>query len=115
MTHPAITVLQEINAAMPKSQWMSVDDLKAEYRASGSGDTYGDCMAAWFPVATELAIRGDDVPAEWAFRAGAGGPQHEDGDYWADIVQQASTEALLEFGALMCRLHAICKARGLDY
>lgn len=93
----------------------TLNELKAEYKLAGSGDAWGDCMGAWFAISTELAIRGDDVPSEWGYSAGAFGPHHEEGDYWAEVIADVDSAVLLEFGGLLYRLSGILKAAGRDY
>ena len=67
-------------------------------------------------MATELAIRGETLPAEeWGYDAGACGPHHDPEDYWVPIVQEASTSALLAFGKMLNRLYDVLKAQGKDY
>lgn len=41
-------------------------------------DPYGWCMGHWFGIAHALNCAGEDIPAEWRYRAGAMGPDVED-------------------------------------
>ena len=91
------------------------DQLKVEYRMACDGDGFGDCMMWLFPIATELAIRGDGPPESWEYRAGAGGSHHEPDDYAASIIVDYPTDVLEQFGNVLSRYQDKCHAAGISY
>lgn len=91
----------------------SFQNLKDEFRLTGNGDVWGNTMAWWFAVALEMNDRGLTIPDEWKFRAGAG---RSDADTLeGEACQQASEEALEEFGALLNRYADYLKFKGKSY
>jgi len=89
--------------------------LKDEYRMSCDGDGFGDCMAWAFPIAIELAIRGDGPPESWGYKAGAGGSHHEPDDYAAMVIADYPSDVLEQFGNVLSRYQAKCHAAGISY
>lgn len=91
----------------------SKDNLKDEFRLMCGGDEWGTAMSWWFAIALEMKERGLDIPDEWKFRAGAGRSNAE--EYEGECCQQATDEALEEFGALMDRYCRYLKFKGKNY
>lgn len=89
---------------------VDLSGLKNDFRLHNDGDIYGTCMAFWFAVCGEMQARGLDVPADWGFRG-----SRDLESYEAEIMINATDEALQQFGDIMARVYSICKARGLDY
>lgn len=78
-----------------------------------AGDEWGWCMSWLFDVAGELDRRGEDVPAELGYRAGAGGAyvSEDRAEGLAEFSVAALTHAALVLNARAEEL----KAAGLDY
>lgn len=93
---------------------MTTNDLLNAFKLARSGDDWGDCMSAFFSVASELHNRGDAMPDAWKFRPGACNPQEVD-EFWQVEFARASSATLVEFGDILNRLSRILRAQGKDY
>lgn len=76
-------------------------------------DPWGYAMNAFFNVAAEMELRGLEVPAQWRYHSGAGGP-HVDDDA-AEIFTRVSDDDLQRVGAFLHRLTGRIRRAGLDY
>lgn len=91
--------------------------LMLEFRLFSSGDRWGDTMGALFDVAAELYFRCEGPPDEWRYRPGAacnGDPRERD-SIWFDVLEDASTEALDQFGRILWRYRGVLEAAGESY
>ena len=89
-----------------------IDILETE---TDRGDLWGENMEAWFAVAAELCYRGENVPADWEYRAGMSDDPREHDSFWFDILVEADSEHLLLFGNYLNARSECLKAAGLDY
>lgn len=102
--------------ATTETRALTCADLKAELRQMGTdGDLYGTVMHWWFETANHFEERGNEAPAHWRFSPGAGGPEATRGDYTFEALDEATDEALEEFGDFLERAYRICKAMDWDY
>lgn len=80
-----------------------------------NNDPWGHAMGAFFNVAGELDRRGCDMPPEWGYRCGMGGPEV---DEWAqgvlDDLKPTNAE-LLRLGRFLHRLTARLDRAGRSY
>lgn len=95
---------------------LELKDLQAEYRVSGSGDSWGQCMAWLFAIADEIHFNRDnlEVPEPWGFRPSPMG-QCKDDDGLVELLADADEGALITFANQLWRLRGILKAAGRDY
>jgi hypothetical protein len=94
---------------------MTLDNLKAEFRMTGDGDDWGNCLQWWFIVAEEIALHRDvAIPDSWEYQQGLG-EQNDPDDYRTEIVRDATDAQLLAFGALLMRYARVLKHAGKDY
>jgi len=92
------------------------EELKQEVMMNwDSGDKWGSCLGAFFPIAIEMDIRGLDIPGEWGYSPGMGGPCHDDGDYNGELVQESSDNALIKMGNILHRLSNLLETQGHSY
>lgn len=93
------------------------EDLRDEFKASSSGDAWGDVMGAWFRVADSLYFHhGRDTPAEWKFRPSPMGRADDPSDDdFAAMCDEADPDELLKFGMVLDRAADHLRSKGLDY
>lgn len=89
-----------------------IDDFNMDY---DSGDPWGSVMAWRFEIADELYRRGDEIPAEWEYRPGAGGPDKDGDEFMAPPIKAIDSAGLRVFGNLMLNFANVIKAAGQDY
>lgn len=91
-------------------------NLRAEIKASASGDAWGWSMAWWFAIAGTLHDKGDDIPPEWHFRASPMGGVSSD-DFEAQTIAELaiSSPALVRMGNVLQRYTERLRRAGLDY
>lgn len=93
---------------------MTYDNLKAEFRLTNDGDSWGNAMSWWFAVAGEMYERGLEVPPAWQYRPSPMGAIDPD-QYEAPIVAEAADDNLCRFGAMLHRYAGMLRAAGKDY
>ncbi len=95
---------------------VDLKSLKADFKLSCDGDTWGETMQWWFTIADEIYFNRDfPVPADWHFRPSPLGPSNEPGEWPVDIVEAAGDDELLAFGNLLNRYARLLKRAGKDY
>ena len=95
---------------------LTYEDIKAEFNLCSSGDSWGECMSAWFDVAAEIYFNRDfEVPADWRYGPGAASGIDEDSYFANEVLAHASDDALQRFGAVINRYAGMLKAAGKDY
>lgn len=101
---------------MPQN--LTYNDLKAEFRISSSGDSWGECMSWWFTTADEIYFHRAPrlrVPASWRFRPSPLGLSNEPDRYETITIEAATDEALERFGTLLTRYASKLKIAKRDY
>lgn len=94
-------------------QTLGFQDLKSEFNMAFDGDAWGNTMVWWFTVAGEMFTRGKRIPDEWNYRPGV--CAKEFGRWETEVCEEATDEALLQFGKLLYRYAARLKQAGKDY
>lgn len=90
--------------------------IKQMKQGFDNADAWGSVMCMFFPVAIEMDIRGLTIPHEWGYRAGCGGPTHDDdNDFYTSIIQDAENATLEQAGRILNRYCDILKAHKKDY
>lgn len=77
------------------------------------GDPWGWVMSWLFDIAAELDTRGDDVPEELGYRAGAFGSEVSEDR--AEGLAEFTTDALTRAARVLHRFAECCKRAGRDY
>lgn len=94
---------------------MNYRELKSELMMSfDSYDRWGSAMSMFFDVAEELYRRGEDIPEEWQFRAGAGGVGEPE-TYEAEIINDADSADILRLGRVLHQYTNMLKRAGESY
>lgn len=80
-----------------------------------ASDPWGHTMHCWFGVAGELYHRGEDIPNAWNYGPGSGDPRLDNDDYFREVLNDATPEALQKFGDLLTRYAGKLKRAGMSY
>lgn len=96
---------------------LSYADLKNECRLTYCGDKWGDIMNWWFTIAEEIYHNRPNlsVPTEWQFKPSPLGNCNEPDNYTTTIIEAATDNALMKFGALIHRYAEMLKTAGQSY
>ena len=95
---------------------LDLDGLKAEFRLSNDGDSWGTAMQWRFAIAAVLYDRDEDIPGDWHYRPSPmAGPQADPECYADQVCSEADSGALLEFGIILDRYDSMLRAAGQDY
>lgn len=91
--------------------------LKAEFRLSDDGDSWGNVKQWWFTIADEIYFNRKNlrVPDEWQFKPSPMGPSNDPDDYVTNVVKDTPDEALMAFGNLVHRYARLLKSKGVNY
>ena len=87
-----------------------MDVIKYDFRMDlDTYDAWGSVMSWWFDIAEALHARGEDIPAEWQFRPGAGGCEE------SERLEDYSSDTLEQFGNLLNRYASALESAGRSY
>lgn len=92
-------------------------DLKEEFSIFSDGsDAWGSTLSWWSTIAGELYHnRNAYIPDAWCYRASPCGNDNDPDSIVTEIVENATTEALLKFGNVLTRYARRLKRAGKDY
>lgn len=92
------------------------ETLKETFGVAQGPDLWAETKHWWFVIADEIYWNRDfEVPEEWQFEPSPLGPQNEEDDFVTHVVQEASDEDLMDFGALIHRYARLLDYMGLSY
>lgn len=80
-----------------------------------SMDEWGGAMGALFSIASEMFMRGLDIPPEWGYSPGMADDPREPDSIEFEACKEASDCDLEETGKLLNRYLDILRAQGKDY
>ena len=85
--------------------------MEAFALASDLGDMWGSVMGELFDLCDHLTFRGDEVPAEWEYRPGAG----EQRDPGRDDFDEHDGDVLRSFGEFLMTMRDVLEEQGASY
>lgn len=91
-------------------------DTKTEFKLfRDKYDPWGSAMDVFFPIASELYMRGVDIPSQWGYAPGLTDDPRDPENYYTDLIINESDNDLLEFGNLLHRYTNYLDRAGCSY